>query len=107
MFLIHINPYADDDKQPEEQFQKFWLFTNLGLAAVLGTFVLFQPTYIPMLTPDHILSSKMAAALVLATIVVTGLASFNLFFISSIKPALELLMVKQCAEKQNETKVGN
>ena len=101
-----MNFYAGDDKQPEEQFQLFWLCTNFVLAGVLGTFLMLEPTYLPMFTPDHLLHSKMAAALVLATIVVTGLASFNMFFILSIKPALESMMEKPCAKEQEKTDVS-
>ena len=98
--------YAGDEKQPEEQFQLFWLCTNLALAGVFGTLLLFQPTYLPMITPDHLLHSKMAAALVLATIIATGLASFNMFFISSIKPGLEAMMDKPCAKVQKKINVS-
>ena len=104
---LEYGNYTGDDKQPEEQFQLFWLCTNLVLAAVLGTLVLFQPTYLPMFTPNHLLHSKMTAALVLATIIATGLASFNMFFILYIKSGLESgMMDKPYAKEQKKIHVS-
>ena len=93
--------FAGDEKQPELQFQLFWLCANLVLTTVLGSLAILQPSCLPTLynNQDHLLQSNIATGVVMATILATGLLSFVLFFFS-IKSGLESTMVEPSKKKQ-------
>ena len=101
--------FSDDEKQPELQFQLFWLCTNLLLTAILGTLAILKPSYLSTLLDQehHLFHNNMATGIIMATIFVTGILSFALFFVS-IKSGLKSIMEKPARKKEqiNEEENG-